>query len=696
VDTAAVLEALDPEQRSAVVAARGPVCILAGAGTGKTRTITSRIAYGVLSGEVPAGRVLAVTFTARAAGELRGRLRALGVGGVQARTFHAAALRQLGYFWPRVVGGALPSLVESKVRLLAEVAARRRLGSGRAELRDMAAEIEWAKATMTSAAAYPAAATAAGRHPPRPVDEMATVYADYDELKRSRDLLDFEDLLLLTAGIVEEHPDVASEVRDRYRHFVVDEYQDVNPLQQRLLDAWLGGRDDICVVGDPAQTIYSFTGASAVYLLDFPRRYPTATVVRLVRDYRSSPEVVAVANRLAAGAAAGRSAAGRLLAMQPAGPEPTFTEYPDELAEAGGVARRIQELAAEGVALADIAVLFRTNAQSETYEQALADAGVPYLLRGGERFFERPEIREAVTLLRGAARSPQAGAPEELPALARHVLASLGFGPEPPSGSGAARERWESLAALCRLADDLEAAGGQGLTEFLAEIDARITAQHAPAVEGVTLASLHAAKGLEWRAVFVVGLSDGLLPITYAETPEQVAEERRLLYVGVTRAREHLALSWAKARAPGGRGGRRPSRFLDGFVTGESPRGGAPRSARRTRGGPPPCRVCGRPLMAAVDRKLGRCASCPVDVDEALFDRLRGWRLAMARDRGQPAYCVFTDATLQAIAEARPRTVDDLAVIPGVGRRKLDDFGSDVLSLVAAAGPEPGVTSGPP
>ncbi|MFL6138571.1 MAG: ATP-dependent DNA helicase UvrD2 [Frankiaceae bacterium] len=710
----AVLGALDPEQRAAVTAPRGPVCIVAGAGTGKTRTITHRIAHGALAGTVPPDRLLAVTFTARAAGELRTRLRALGVAGVQARTFHAAALRQLQFFWPRTVGGDLPRLVESKVRLLAEAVARR-LGAGRAELRDLAAEIEWAKATLVGPDGYEAAATAAGRHPPRAPGEVAAAFAAYEAAKQQAGLLDFEDLLLLTAGLLEEHRDVAAQVRDRYRHFVVDEYQDVNPLQQQLLDAWLGGRDDLCVVGDPHQTIYSFTGASPSYLLGFTARYPEATVVRLVRDYRSTPQVVALANRLIGPA----GSAQQLVAQRPAGPEPTLREHDDELAEAAAVAREIAALVAGGTPVREIAVLFRTNGQSETYEQALTEAGVPYVLRGGERFFERPEVREAVALLRGAARSPQSGAPGGLAATVRHVLAAAGLGPEPPAGSGAARGRWESLVALARLADDHAAAaatragdgdgdGGEagagegdkagegtvdwaGLPGFLAELDARIAAQHAPPVDGVTLASLHAAKGLEWDAVFLVGLTDGMVPISYAETPAQLEEERRLLYVGVTRARERVSLSWARARAPGGRGGRRPSRFLDGLL----PRGARPaaaagqRAGRRSRGGPPPCRVCGRPLMAAVERKLGRCEGCPADLDEALFDRLREWRRAAAKERGQPAYCIFTDATLQAIAETRPATVAELAAIPGVGQRKLGEFGADVLAMVggAPAGP---------
>jgi DNA helicase-2/ATP-dependent DNA helicase PcrA len=492
-------------------------------------------------------------------------------------------------------------------------------------------------------------------------------------------------------------------VRSQYQHFVVDEYQDVSPLQQRLLDLWLGGRDDLCVVGDASQTIYSFTGATPDFLLGFRVRHPQATVVKLVRDYRSTPQVVGLANGLLA-QARGQAAAHRLelISQREAGPEPSFAEYPDEPAEAEGTARRIRELMDSGVRPSEIAVLYRINAQSEVYEQALADAGVPYQLRGAERFFERPEVREAGLLLRGAARA--AADPEQdasgIPDQVRAVLSSRGWASEPPAGSGAVRDRWESLAALVRLAEDFAAARQDAdLGDFVAELDERASAQHAPTVEGVTLASLHAAKGLEWDAVFLVGLTEGTLPITYAKTDEQVEEERRLLYVGVTRARFHLGLSWALSRSPGGRGGRRPSRFLDGLRPGSAPRGGRGGgggasggergSGGRKRRGPVQCRVCGRTLSDAGEIKLMRCEDCPSDLDEALYERLRTWRMTQAKAVGHPAYVVFTDKTLLAIAEVRPSDEAELAQIPGVGARKLEKFGADVLAL--CAGEEPGI-----
>jgi DNA helicase-2/ATP-dependent DNA helicase PcrA len=702
----AVLEGLDPEQREVATALRGPVCVLAGAGTGKTRAITHRIAYGVRAGILQPSTVLAVTFTNRAAGEMRGRLRQLGATGVQARTFHSAALRQLQYFWPKAIGGSMPRLVDRKIQLIADAAAACRIRLDRGELRDVTSEIEWSKVTQTVPADYAPAAAKAGRLLPRDPAEIAQLYSVYEDLKRERSVIDFEDVLLLTVAILQDRQDIAEQVRSQYQHFVVDEYQDVSPLQQRLLELWLGERDNLCVVGDASQTIYSFTGATPDHLLDFRTRHPGATVVKLVRDYRSTPQVVHLANGLLA-QARGRAADHRLelISQREPGPEPAYTEYTDEPAEAEGAARRIRELMDAGVPASEIAVLFRTNSQSETYEQALADAGVPYHLRGAERFFDRPEVRKARVALRGAARfggnDSLLDDAVDLPSQVRAVLSGEGWTPRPPAGSGAVRERWESLAALVNLARDFAAArSGATLGDLVAELDERANAQHAPTVQGVTLASLHSAKGLEWDAVFLVGVAEGMMPITYAKTDEQIEEERRLLYVGVTRAREHLYVSWALSRSPGGRANRRPSRFLDGLRPGSAAAAGrtavggaggvergfartpdaAPRRTQRT---PARCRVCGRTLTDAGEMKLMRCEDCPSDMDEGLYERLREWRAVQAERSGQPAFCVFTDKTLMAIAEAAPDDDRELARIPGVGMRKLKRYGADVLALCA-------------
>ncbi len=719
-----VLAGLDPEQRAAAEAVRGPVCILAGAGTGKTRAITHRIANMVHGGTAPAGHILAVTFTARAAGEMRTRLRALGVGGVQARTFHAAALRQLQFFSPRVLGGEMPEIVDRPIRIVANAAARARLRADRAEIRDLAAEIDWAKAVLAAPEDYPVRAREAGRETTTSPETIAEVYEQYEETKRRGGQLDFSDLLLIMSSALESYADVAEKVRSQYRHFVVDEYQDVSPLQQRMLDAWLGGRDDLCVVGDPNQTIYSFAGATPSHLTGFRGRFPSAEVIRLRRDYRSTPQVVGLANALMKHSA-GFGVGVELIGQRADGPQPTFVEFDDEPAEAATVAAASARLIAEGTDAAEIAILFRVNAQSEVYEQALAEAGVPYILRGGERFFDRPEIREARLLLRGAARAASDGDP--LVVEVRSVLSSSGWDPERPPPGGAARERWESLAALLALAEETAAgheapvvAGptpvgpvpvgpgpvspvvppapatlvpGAGtdpapaalldpdprlapgdvdaraprpptLADFVAELDQRAAAQHAPTVQGVTLASLHSAKGLEWDAVFLVGLTDTTLPIQHAKTEAQVAEERRLLYVGITRARERVTLSWALARSPGQRRGRKPSRFLDDL---------------RPDGARPPAKLAGRAARAAA----------PAAEDAELFGRLRAWRRKQADAQGVPAYVVFSDATLVGIADSGPTSRAALARVSGVGATKLERYAEPVLAVLAGQDPEP-------
>ncbi|AMB42565.1 ATP-dependent DNA helicase UvrD2 [Arthrobacter sp. TES] len=689
-----ILGGLDEEQREVASTLTGPICVLAGAGTGKTRAITHRIAYGVHSGVYSPQRLLAVTFTARAAAEMRSRLRDLGVPNVQARTFHAAALRQLQFFWPQAIGGTLPSLLDHKANMIAEASRRLRLSTDRASIRDLAAEIEWAKVSMLTPANY--LENAQGRGTPGGLDLTAVsrVFQAYEDIKTDRNVIDFEDVLLITVGILQEDPKVAATVREQYRHFVVDEYQDVSPLQQRLLDLWLGERDELCVVGDASQTIYSFTGASPQHLLGFKARYPKATVVKLIRDYRSTPQVVKLANDLLGSRRSGGPAADaawapplKLVAQRPVGPDPRFVECPDDEAEAAVVAGKIQELLNAGVKASEIAILFRTNGQSEAYEQALASAGIGYQLRGGERFFARKEVRDAILQLRAATRAVAEGPQETLGQVVRDIIASLGYTENAPHSGGALRERWESLAALVALADELSATRGESFTlaEFVNELQERSVAQHAPTVQGVTLASLHAAKGLEWDAVFLVGLSEGLMPISFADSPEDVDEERRLLYVGITRAREHLNLSWSTARTPGGRANRKPSRFLDGLRPDSVATANARSSAgkpRRKAAAPASCRVCGSMLATGAERKVGRCNQCPPSYEEQTFEALRQWRREEAQSADVPAYVVFTDATLTAIAEARPGSLEQLAGLAGVGPSKLERYGEAVLQVI--------------
>ncbi len=690
----AVLDDLDPEQRLVAGSPLGPMVVVAGAGTGKTRAITHRIAFGALCGAYQPQRVLAVTFTARAAGEMRTRLRALGVGGVQARTFHAAALRQLHYFWPQAIGGAAPEVMPSKIAAVTEAVGRQRLRLRTPELRDVASEIEWAKVSMLTPDTYAAAAASRDREPPGGMDAtaLARVYRAYEEVKAERGRIDFEDVLLLMVGILDEHPEIARTVRGQYRHFVVDEYQDVSRLQQRLLDLWLGDRQDLCVVGDPAQTIYSFTGATPEFLLGFGARFPGAQSVQLVRNYRSTPQVVRLANLVLSTPGGGRRSGSVVLQAQGSdGPDPELLHHPDDAAEAQGVADAVAALVAAGEPASQLAVLFRTNGQSEVLESALAERDIPYLVRGGERFFARKEVRDALVLLRGSARGDDGSVP--LPTLTRDILSSAGLTAEAPR-AGAVRARWESLAALARVADDLAATLPTArMRDLVTELDERAAAAHAPDVEGVTLASLHAAKGLEWDTVFIIGCSDGLLPISMAETAEEIEEERRLLYVGITRARRRLVLSWAASRSVGGRGARRPSRFLDGTtaVLGEGARS-APKSARRvtrtsSRSAPAVCRGCGAGLSGAKELVTGRCPDCPPTFDEGLFEALREWRRVTAAEAGVPAYVVFTDATLTALAEAVPRDQRGLLAIRGIGAAKLEAYGEAVLRVLADFSP---------
>ncbi|GAA4179466.1 ATP-dependent helicase [Gryllotalpicola koreensis] len=546
-----LLAGLDAEQRVAAEALLGPVCILAGAGTGKTRAITHRIAYGVATGAYAPNRVMALTFTNRAAAELRGRLRQLGAGGVQARTFHAAALAQLNHFWPLVAGGRMPELMPGKARTLGQAAQLLKLRLDTPTLRDAAAEIEFRKVSGMSIDAY---ARAARPTPGRlTAEQLADLMAAYETLKDERKQIDFEDVLLVTAGMIESEPQVAMQVREQYRFFVVDEYQDVSPLQQQLLELWLGDRRELCVVGDASQTIYSFAGASSAFLLGFERRWEDATVVRLEQNYRSAAPVVAAANELMRG----RQGALKLhAASDDPGPTPTLASYPSDSAEAAAVAASVAASIAAGTPPESIAVLYRVNVQAAALEAALTQAGVPYRVHGAKRFFDLPEVKQAVLSLRAASVTVSG---EPLFKSVSDVLRSLGWSQNPPEGAGAVRDRWESLNALMTLAD--QAAPGTSFRRFTDELLERQAGQHEPTVRAVTLATLHSAKGLEWDEVHLVGLSEGLVPISYATTFDQVDEERRLLYVGITRARRRLRLSWAET-GTGRASARQSSRFL--------------------------------------------------------------------------------------------------------------------------------------
>jgi DNA helicase-2/ATP-dependent DNA helicase PcrA len=567
-----LLDGLDPEQRRAAETLLGPVCVLAGAGTGKTRALTHRIAHGVATGVYDPGRVLALTFTTRAAGELRTRLRRLGAGGVQARTFHAAALSQLSHFWPQVVGGSLPRILEGKARLLGQAAEQLRIRVDTAALRDAAAEIEWRKVSRLTLDDYARAAASRPLPPGVGVDAMVTLQRTYEQIKDERRQLDFEDVLLATAGMLDSEAWVAEQVRAQYRFFVVDEYQDVSPLQQDLLELWLGARTDLCVVGDASQTIYSFAGASSEFLLGFEGRYPDATVIRLETNYRSSEPVLALANRLMRG----RPGA---LDLVSAAPDPSAPALPDPVAsdtdldESRAVATAIAAEVAAGTRPENIAVLYRVNSQAPQLESALADAGLSTRLIGATRFFDLPYIKQAVLELSSVARTTADGPQAPLFQSVSDVLRDMGWTLQPPEGGGAVRERWEALTALVELADQAEP--GTTLAGFVDELKQRQAAQHEPPVSAVVLSTLHSAKGLEWDSVHIVGLSEGLLPISHAKGLAAIDEERRLLYVGITRARKRLALSWSRRGLRGQ--DRQPSRFLGELRTSSAGAGGSSR-----------------------------------------------------------------------------------------------------------------------
>ncbi len=679
-----VLAGLDAEQRAVAETLEGPVMVLAGAGTGKTRAITHRIAHGVLSGAHDPRRTLAVTFTNRAAGELRTRLRELGVDGVQARTFHAAALRQLRYFWPRVSDRAFPTLISSKASLVAGVLAANDVSPDTSMVRDVSGDIEWARVNFMDEHTVAAKPVSRQLSVEQPV--LARVLADYEQAKTDRGVIDFEDVLILLVGMLSTDEAIAREVRGAYRWLTVDEFQDVNPVQHSLLKLWLGDRDDLCVVGDPSQTIYSFTGARSDFLIDFPREFPSATTIRLVRCYRCSPQIVSLANGVIHAGSSARDAV-TLRSERDSGPVPSVEAFDDDPTEATAVAQRIRQQIESGVRPRDIAVLYRINAQQVEIEAALAQAGVAVTVRGSERFFERPEVREALTRLRGASRS--ADAARSVSDLVIDVFSSMGWSAQQPSTTGAVRERWESLAALVELSRESTAAS---LSEFVEQLDERAASSFAPVADGVTLASIHAAKGLEWQSVYVIGCSDGLIPLQHADSPESVEEERRLLYVAVTRAERNLTLSWARARQPGGRNSRQVSRFLTDLAQAPADQatvrtGKRTDDRRRRRRGPASCRACGKALVTAGERTIGRCRSCPATFDEAFFEQLRDWRREQATSKGVPAYVVFTDATLIAIAEQLPSDLESLSSIPGIGPAKLEAYAQDVLDLVVAATP---------
>ncbi len=674
----ALLAGLDPAQVEAVRITRGPLVVHAGAGSGKTRVVSHRVAYAVATGAVDPRRILVVTFTDKTAGEMAARLATLGLPGIAARTFHAAALAQLRHFWPARHGGeAAPAVLDSKIPIVGRLARALPGGYRFTTAKDLADEIEWSKSRRLQPAPY--ASEAGDRTPPIPVELFVRLWADYEREKSRAGRLDFDDMLTHTVDLLESDPTAADAVRARYTWFSVDEYQDTNPLQQRLLDLWLGERDDLCVVGDEDQTIYTFAGATSAFLTGFMDRYPAARRVTLDRNYRSSPEVLALANRLLADE--GRRK--RLVATQPSGPKPVIRHCADGEAELALLVATIRRLIGDGTPPAEIAILVRMNAQVPPLEAGLTKAGIAFRVRG-QRFFERPDVRAAVRLLR---RLPaDARGPALADAFETRLRADRGFDPDGDAAGSEARERTAALALVLEIAREAvgEAAPGGGAgpgidaPALLAEFEARASAEAQGSADGVNLLTLHRAKGLEWEAVLLPGLEEGTLPIRQAADDDALAEERRLFYVGLTRARRHLTLSWAERRTgPGDRETqRRPSRFLralEGGRAGAGPGLGAlpgPRGVRASR-------VTVLPGPAVVSTPAGRTT------DEPLMADLRAWRSARARTDGVPAYVVGHDALLAGIVEQRPGSVAALRRVKGMGPAKLERYGEEILAILA-------------
>ncbi|MEY3856289.1 MAG: hypothetical protein RJA45_759 [Actinomycetota bacterium] len=552
-DPEKLLEALDPEQRAAAMSLVGPTCILAGAGTGKTRTVTHRIAYGIAKGQFAANRVLALTYTSRAAGELRARLRQLGIPGVAVKTFHAAALSQLEFFWPQLAGVPAPNVLTSKGKIIAEAAEKLGIRFDAAMLRDVAAEIEWRKYTMRSTEQYASLANSRPAIASLTPEQMVALQQAYEDIKIKSQKLDWEDVLLLTLGMLQAEPRILAHVQQQYRFFTVDEYQDISPLQQALLEAWLGDRSDLCVVGDPNQTIYSFSGASSSHLLQFASTYPDATIISLTRNYRSTGSIISMANRVIRG----ETSMDELESQGQIGNPATFFEAKDSSVEAAQIASEIKAQLSRGIKPNEIAVLYRVNSQSELFEKALADQGIDYQVRGGERFFNRPEILQVVRLVKAETIVPT---DKPLYQLVSDAARELGWKSKEPAEGGAVRDQWEALNSFIAIVDELPE--GSTIHDFVKEVDERIRSQHEPVKAAVTLSTIHAAKGLEWDSVFLAGLNEGLLPISYAKTELAIYEERRLFYVGITRARKELSLSFAKVNAVNGRE-QSKSRFLE-------------------------------------------------------------------------------------------------------------------------------------
>ncbi|MFN8052959.1 MAG: ATP-dependent DNA helicase UvrD2 [Acidimicrobiales bacterium] len=665
-----LVSGLNPAQAEAVLSDAMALRILAGAGSGKTRVLTRRIARRVVDGEVDPRRVLAVTFTRKAAAELRQRIERVGLrGGINAGTFHAVAYTQLRQRWEER-GVTPPELLDRKVGFVARIVRGR---SSTLPL-DIVSEIEWAKARMISAGDYAAQAASAGRRIPIDATAVAEIYARYEEEKLKRRMVDFDDLLRLATRDIEADAEFAAARRWRFRHLFVDEFQDVNPLQFRLLQAWVGPDVDLCVVGDPNQAIYAWNGADSRFLDDFDRLVPGSHTIELTENYRSTPQILGLANTVLTLTPSRRF---DLVPNRPNGAVPQIRSYESETAEARGIARLARDAHRPGARWSDQAVLVRTNAQLTAFEEAFAAAGIPFRSRGGGRLLDQPEIRDLLTQLRRGGGS-----------LGMH-LADL----DTMLGSDASDltpERAANVGEFVRMGReflDLEPDGTSA--NFLAWLNSALRNDEGAGLgDAVDLSTFHAAKGLEWPVVYVAGLEEGLVPIHYANTPESAAEETRLLYVALTRAERQLTLTWAEKRSFGTRSqSRKRSPLLEtvGIAIELLRESNQPidlrasvaavaaerAKLRSTDGGTRPARAS----------RAGASTELSAD-DSELFDRLKRWRIEQARAADVPAFVIFNDATLSEVARQRPATHQELLAVSGIGTVKAQRFGPDLLRIV--------------
>ena len=694
-----LLRGLNEAQHAAVVSEASPLRILAGAGSGKTRVLTHRIAYRAEVGTLDPNRVLAVTFTRKAAGELRERLGRLGLrSGVHAGTFHSIAYAQLRQRWEER-GIRPPELLERKVGFVARLMSSR---GGTAPL-DVVAEIEWAAARRVGPEQYEAAAALARRRPPLDAGKVAEIYDRVMTETRRRRLVDFDAQLRLAVRDLAADPVYAAARHWRFRHLFVDEFQDVNPLQHALLEAWSGPESDLCAVGDPNQAIYAWNGADSRYLIDFETYFPGSTTVTLEDNYRSTPEILTVANAVLD---SGRSVPIRLRPHRPSGPVPSVTDHPDASAEAAAIARKVRDLHSPGTSWSRQAVLVRTNAQATLISEAFTRAAIPHRVRGGGDLLEQPEVRQAVSALRRASSlqmalgdleeqvrratpdqdEPDGDAPEGAPAPATAQTTATEAPPTDREMRRSAeeqltQERAANLAELVRLGREYLAIDPDGgIPGFLGWMTSALRGEDRSAGDAVELVTFHAAKGLEWPIVHLAGLEEGFVPIHHAkESDDDVDEERRLLYVALTRAREELHCTWARSREFGSRSlTRKPSPWLEivastvGMAPLQVDRKEGARRARSARSG---------------SSRSGRSAPDELDPANAeLFESLRAWRKQKAKEADVPAYVIFNDATLVALATARPSTRAQLLRVSGLGAVKAQRFGDDVLRIVAEAG----------